>query len=155
MRPLPHPASLPAFTCVPSLVAQFAGAYFMTLLYGVLPPVMVWQLRRKAQHRREQQPEVAAPAGEARGAWQPPQPWWQQHSDMVPGGAPLLAGLFSAAVAIQLSKLALDAGLVGEGGTRFLQVGPMLCMLWSPACTPQQRVPCACSRQSLDLPKWP
>lgn len=95
---------------------EFAGAYFMTLLFGILPPVMAWQLRRKAQSRREQQPPPlrAAPAQqEAAGT---AQPWWQQHADMVPGGPPLLAGLFSAALAIQLSKLAADAGLIGEGG---------------------------------------
>lgn len=93
----------------------------MTLLFGILPPVMAWQLRRKAQSRREQQPQTlrAAPAQqEAAGA---AQPWWQQHADMVPGGGPLLAGLFSAALAIQLSKLAADAGLIGEGGG-FVQV---------------------------------
>lgn len=108
--------ALPA-TCLP----QFAGAYFMTLLFGILPPVMAWQLRRKAQSRREQQPPPlrAAPAQqEAAGT---AQPWWQQHADMVPGGPPLLAGLFSAALAIQLSKLAADAGLIGEGGG-FVQV---------------------------------
>lgn len=105
--PLPHH----------TLCVQFAGAYFMTLLFGILPPVMAWQLRAKAQARREQQPaplqHAAATDPEAAQA---PQPWWQQHVDMVPGGAPLLAGLFSAALAIQLSKLAADAGLMGEGG---------------------------------------
>lgn len=89
----------------------------MTLLFGILPPVMAWQLRAKAQTRREQQPTAQQPAAAAeQEAAQVPQPWWQQHVDMVPGGAPLLAGLFSAALAIQLSKLAADAGLMGEGG---------------------------------------
>ncbi|PRW20529.1 tyrosine-specific transport -like [Chlorella sorokiniana] len=95
---------------------EFAGAYFMTLLFGILPPVMAWQLRRKAQSRREQQPGARRAALEEEEAAGVAQPWWQQHADMVPGGAPLLAGLFSVALAIQLSKLAADAGLTSEGG---------------------------------------
>ena len=92
----------------------------MTVLFGILPPVMAWQLRRKAQRRREQQPEAPlAAAGTEQEDAGVAQPWWQQHADMVPGGAPLLAGLFSAALAIQLSKLAADASLTSEGGGYF------------------------------------
>lgn len=118
----------------------------MTLLYGILPPLMAWQLRDKLQAKATKAGQAAAggaadaaqslrcqprPAGQARGAVpltaratnQPAVPWWQlQHDEMVPGGQPVLAGMFSAACLIGLSRLAADAGLTGGPGNPALQV---------------------------------
>lgn len=149
-----------------------ASAPLMTLLYGVLPPIMAWQLRRKLQGRLQQrpggEPDAAPTAAEAavdslQQQWLlrpeeavqdgaqpqalPCQPWWRvQHEEMVPGGAPVLACLFSAAFAIALSRLAVATGLAsGDGAAasgEFVQV--------STACLP----PCRDSqpRQCKALP---
>ncbi|KAI3424069.1 hypothetical protein D9Q98_009432 [Chlorella vulgaris] len=136
---------------------QLAGGYFMTLLFGILPPVMAWQLRTKlaAKHGGTAPgtaaqstagmpgshastspallgsgevllPAVNAPssaagtaAAGAQGQQQRQargQPWWQLHEEMVPGGTLVLGGLFSAAMFIELSRLAADLGsLAGSG----------------------------------------
>lgn len=135
----------------------------MTLLYGVLPPVMAWQLRAKVQAKRQQQvappqppqPQPQSPASAAEAAverlqqqWppagpaepapgagrRPELPWWrQQHDEMVPGGAPVLAGLFVAAVAVIQQRILADTGLssaaAGEA-SGYVQVG----LLGSLAC---------------------
>lgn len=62
----------------------------MTLLYGLLPPVMAWQLRARR----------AAAAGPASPEGAP----------FVPGGTPVLAGMFGLATAIELSHVAADLG---------------------------------------------
>jgi hypothetical protein len=90
---------------------QIAGGYFMTLLYGVLPPLMAWQLRKKMLASKQQQQ---------------PQQQQQQHEEMVPGGQPVLAGMFSMAMVIELSRLAADAGLTGGPTHPFIQVGRWL-----------------------------
>jgi hypothetical protein len=128
----------------------------MTLLFGILPPVMAWQLRKKlaAKHGGTSPgaaqstagtpaihagsspaalgsgevllPTVTVPssaAGTAAAAVQGQQlrqargqPWWQLHEEMVPGGTLVLGGLFSAAMFIELSRLAADLGsLAGSG----------------------------------------
>lgn len=118
----------------------------MTTLYGLLPPLMAWQLRRKLQPKDQEDGTGAAEAVQRlQQQWQPtklsepaaaqpaaagqqeqqrmpaeaPQPWWQQqqHEEMVPGGMPVLAGLFSAAVVIGVSRLAADAGLTSGSGS--------------------------------------
>lgn len=138
-------------------VLQLAGGYFMTLLFGILPPVMAWQLRTKLAAKRGGTapgtaaqstagtpgshastspallgsgevllPAVNAPssaagtaAAGAQGQQQRQargQPWWQLHEEMVPGGTLVLGGLFSAAMFIELSRLAADLGsLAGSG----------------------------------------
>lgn len=141
--------SLATPLCLPSL--QIAGGYFMTLLYGILPPLMAWQLREKLQGQptkagqaaigsgaADQLPGAPAlqpvqqqrlPAAREGGAPPPParpeqQPWWrQQHEEMVPGGLPVLASMFSVACLIEISRLAADAGLTGGSGNAALQVG--------------------------------
>jgi hypothetical protein len=117
----------------------------MTLLYGILPPVMAWQLRRKAQ---ADQPSSAASAAseqpsDAAGHADVVAPWWRRPSPadvpqpqsaaaggfrqqaMVPGGPVMLASLFSAAVAIEVSRLAADAGQLATAGGEagLVQVG--------------------------------
>ena len=111
---------------------QIAGGYFMTLLYGVLPPLMAWQLRKKMVATKQQQ---AAEDGGAlqpqqqQQSWlqaqpkQPQQQQQQQHEEMVPGGQPVLAGMFSMAMVIEVSRLAADAGLTGGPTHPFIQVG--------------------------------
>jgi hypothetical protein len=42
---------------------------------------------------------------------------------MVPGGQPVLAGMFSMAMVIEVSRLAADAGLTGGPTHPFIQVG--------------------------------
>lgn len=145
-----QPACLPFF-----LPLQIAGAYFMTLLYGVVPPLMAWQLREKlknkaaalpatpqqaalidagseASHLQQatgkaaavvevvQQQQWQTQQGEQPGPQQAQQqPWWRlQHEEMVPGGLPVLAGLFSAACTIELSRLAADASHLASGPGR-------------------------------------
>ncbi len=115
----------------------------MTLLYGVLPPLMAWQLRDKLrgsaqqqqqqqqqqQHRQGSRAETSSAPGPGLADPQAQQaPWWQQaqqaHEELVPGGAPVLAGLFCAATAIGLSRLAADAGLLTGGHpSSLVQVG--------------------------------
>lgn len=112
----------------------FAGGYGMTLLYGLLPPLMAWQLRSKLRSRQRpaaaahaaSAPPAEAAVGRVQEQWlaqsaqqdeapheaPPRQPWWrQQHEEMVPGGAPVLAGLFVAAVAVIEQRFVIDAGL--------------------------------------------
>ncbi len=142
----------------PHLSSQIAGGYFMTLLYGVLPPLMAWKLREKlhgrAGHTRPHRQGHTAKAGQATAGDRAPPPaaaqrlpppqqptqlaveaaehtvqapqkalWRQQHEEMVPGGLPMLAGMFSAACLIEVSRLAADAGLTGGPGNEALQVG--------------------------------
>lgn len=139
---------------------EIAGGYFMTLLYGILPPLMAWQLREKLQGQptkagqaaigsgaADQLPGAPAlqpvqqqrlPAAREGGAPPPParpeqQPWWrQQHEEMVPGGLPVLASMFSVACLIEISRLAADAGLTGGSGNAALQ-GAIQAALHSPA----------------------
>ncbi|KAL4459158.1 hypothetical protein ABPG75_014023 [Micractinium tetrahymenae] len=130
---------------------EIAGGYFMTLLYGILPPLMAWQLRHKLQGKATQAGEAAKSGaaavqraeqrqrpvelagGAAERSAQPPLPWWrQQHEEMVPGGLPVLAGMFSAACLIEFSRLAADAGLTGGPGNAAVQ-GAIEAALHSPA----------------------
>ena len=66
----------------------------MTLLYGMLPPVMAWQLRARR-----------AAGGGAGGA-----PASPEGAPFVLGGTPVLAGMFGVATAIELSHVAADLG---------------------------------------------
>ncbi|KAL4427144.1 hypothetical protein ABPG77_001148 [Micractinium sp. CCAP 211/92] len=146
---------------------EIAGGYFMTLLYGVLPPLMAWKLREKlhgrAGHTRPHRQGHTAKAGHATAGDRAPPPaaaqrlpppqqptqlaveaaehtvqapqkalWRQQHEEMVPGGLPMLAGMFSAACLIEVSRLAADAGLTGGPGNEALQ-GAIEAALHSPA----------------------
>ena len=99
----------------------------MTLLYGLLPPLMAWQLRQKLRSRQAAADrDRAAPASAAAERLQGPlqeqqQLWWRQHEDMVPGGLPVLGAMFGAACVIEVSRLADDAGLTGGPGNATLQ----------------------------------
>eukprot|EP00210_Caulerpa_lentillifera_P002500 g2397.t1 len=95
------PPSLAAFSS-PGLffaATRIAGGYGMTLLYGVLPPIMAWYNR---------QPLESNPV--------------DKKQTFVPGGRPLLASLTSFAASIELGKLFSDLKglLVATGGTGVL-----------------------------------
>jgi len=64
---------------------RIAGGYGMTLLYGVLPPIMAWYLRH--------------PAEDASCA---------KKRELVPGGRPVLASLTSFAASVEIGKLLTD-----------------------------------------------
>lgn len=73
------------------IATQVAGGYGMTLLYGIIPPLMAWNLR-------------SAPGAQHKPALKLP---------LVPGGRPLLASVASCAAALEFGKLAVDSsGLV-------------------------------------------
>jgi len=69
------------------IATQVAGGYGMTLLYGIVPPLMAWNLR-------------SAPGGEHKPAFKFP---------LVPGGRPVLASVASCAAALEFGKLAIDS----------------------------------------------
>lgn len=74
-------------------------------LYGLLPPLMAYQLRKKMAQQA------------------------QQHEELVPGGTGALAVVFSCAAAIFLSRVAADVGLAGGGSpleTMLALLGPPL-----------------------------
>eukprot|EP00210_Caulerpa_lentillifera_P004707 g4491.t1 len=70
------------------MATRIAGGYGMTLLYGVLPPIMAWYMRH--------------PKGCPSCARRPP--------NFVPGGRPVLASLTSFAASIEIGKLCSDLG---------------------------------------------
>jgi len=72
---------------------QVAGAYGLTLLYGLLPPVMAWQLRHQ-QHQHH-------PAGFME----------RQPAPLVPGGTALLAMMLGVVGAITIGRVSTDLGL--------------------------------------------
>ena len=81
---------------------SIAGAYFDTLIYGILPPAMAFALRNK---QVQQEQEAAAPATAAAPA------------GLIPGGVAALASCAVGSLTIGLSKLAGDLGLsVAAGG---------------------------------------
>lgn len=99
-------------------VLSVAGGYGMTLLYGVLPPLMAWSLRgqaageqARAAQAQAQQQEEGAGRGRGSGAALSSSSLPPVFEPMVPGGAPVLAALLAAAVAIEVSRAAADAGL--------------------------------------------
>lgn len=67
--------------------SQIAGAYGITLLYGILPPMMAWHARKPGTE-------------EDQGGKMP----------LVPGGSPVLASLASCAAAVEVGKFATDSG---------------------------------------------
>ncbi|GMH35841.1 hypothetical protein BSKO_03709 [Bryopsis sp. KO-2023] len=74
---------------------QIAGAYGMTLLYGIMPPLMAWCVRHPIEGHSPK-------ASKKR---------------MVPGGRPVLASLASCAAALEVGKLAKDSGAFISGLT--------------------------------------
>lgn len=101
--PAPTPAHVCAvlLTLTPPTVASIsgtdifmtathlAGAYGMTALYGLLPPVLAWSVRRNA---------------DAEGT---------QGNQLLPGGEPILAGLFAAGVGVFSLQLQADVSAAG------------------------------------------
>lgn len=86
-------------------VLSVAGGYGMTAMYGVLPPLMAARLR-------SQQEGDAKSSGAAEGA-----DAWAATGAMLPGGAPVLAGLLVMATGVGLSRLVADAeGAVAAAG---------------------------------------
>lgn len=69
---------------------HLAGAYGMTALYGLLPPVLAWSVRRKA--------DVEGTQG----------------NQLLPGGEPILAGLFAAGVGVFSLQLQADVSAAGS-----------------------------------------
>ncbi|KAK9804780.1 hypothetical protein WJX72_004945 [[Myrmecia] bisecta] len=69
---------------------QAAGAYGMTLLYGVAPPLMAWSRRSAASSQPANSSQAARP--------------------MVPGGPFVLASLCSCATGIEVARIAADSG---------------------------------------------
>ena len=84
--------------------AQFAGAYGMTTLYALVPPLMAWKLLSNAdkpseEHSPEAQPSLPHPLTTFTGA----------------GGRMVLASMTAAAVGMESFKAAVDSGLsIGE-----------------------------------------
>lgn len=74
------------------IASQMAGAYGITLLYGIIPPLMAWQMRHP-------------PEGEK----------FRVKKPMVPGGKPVLASLASFAAAVEVGKFATDSGAFLSG----------------------------------------
>lgn len=64
-----------------------AGGYGMTLLYGLLPPVMLWALRSRVG-----------------------QSSMMAHQVLVPGGRPVLGGLFAIASLVAVNRIGADMG---------------------------------------------
>ncbi len=94
-----------------SLCLQACGAFGMTLLYGVVPPLMAWQLRARlstaegtpaASSKRGQHTEPSWATAWAQGA---------QGGPFVPGGTPMLAGMLAVALMIFGGHLASDVGV--------------------------------------------
>lgn len=69
---------------------HIAGAYGDTLLYGLLPPILAWSVRRNE--------DLTAYRGR-----------------LLPGGEPILAGLFAASVVVLSLQLKSDVSLGGAG----------------------------------------
>ena len=88
----------------------------MTLLYGVLPPLMAWSLRDQLQRRAAAAQAPTPTPTRNTTSPSPPQveaPWLSTVQEpLVPGGAPVLAALLVVAVGIELTRLAADSGLV-------------------------------------------
>ena len=61
----------------------------MTLLYGILPPIMAWYLRHP--------PEETQTSSQCR-----------KRRELVPGGRPVLASLTSFAASVEIGKLVTD-----------------------------------------------
>lgn len=83
-------------------MSNFVGAYGMSVMYGILPPLMAWKMRtgrRKSQARRT------------------PQPVNFKINTLLPGGRWSLGALGASAVGIALSQVAEDitsSGVVGS-----------------------------------------
>jgi len=79
------------------LATQVAGGYGTTLLFGIIPPLMAWNVR---------------PTGTVSQRMAPSKP-------MVPGGRKVLASITSCAAAIEVSKLATDSSGLLNGIVSF------------------------------------
>ncbi|KAK3246605.1 hypothetical protein CYMTET_43864 [Cymbomonas tetramitiformis] len=89
--------------------ANFAGAYGMTTLYGILPPVMAWNMRGyladtygPSQQRSTDSSQVDEPNSDPSLI--------DRLQELVPGGNPVLAGLALSAFAVQVMRASQDFG---------------------------------------------
>lgn len=84
----------------------------MTLLYGVVPPLMAWQLRCKSSSAPAGAPTPAPAPSSAAAGWLPAGRAGRQFvSPYVPGGTPVLAGMLAVAMTIGAGRIAADMGL--------------------------------------------
>lgn len=90
-----------------------AGAYGLTLLYGLLPPLMAWQLRgrQQAQQQRDGTGGAAVAAAGRGAAAAVAVAGAAEPGPLVPGGTPVLAAVFAVVAAITLGRVAADLGL--------------------------------------------
>jgi tyrosine-specific transport protein len=102
------------FLSVPLVVAQqcpniflpvtnFVGAYGMTTLYGVMPPIMAWTMRRERRESWRDDPFK-------------PLALRFKTNTLLPGGRFALSALSLSAIAIALSKVHDDISMVGASG---------------------------------------
>eukprot|EP00210_Caulerpa_lentillifera_P002516 g2413.t1 len=81
---------------------RIAGGYGMTLLYGILPPIMAWYIRHPTTEKSINNQDTKN---------------WPVKKVFVPGGRPVLASLTSFAASIEIGKLMTDLkGLVAALG---------------------------------------
>jgi len=93
---------------------NFAGAYGMTTMFGILPPVMAWKMRAQIAKRAAVLTEADAPsvlsAGHTEAVRKESPMRETRHGVNVGGGTPALAALSFAACAITLGQLRNDIG---------------------------------------------
>ncbi|CAM6034823.1 unnamed protein product [Sphagnum compactum] len=82
--------------------SNFAGAYGMTSLYGVIPPAMAWTLHRSGSLLSERSKEVLEPKP-------------SQQPIVVPGGKLTLAGIGACACVVILGQIVLDLPELSTG----------------------------------------
>lgn len=87
---------------------QVAGAYGLTFLYGLLPPLMAWQLRQRQQRAARTAGAAARGMG---GQGLPAHGGCSAEGPLVPGGAPVLAAILVVVGAITVGRIASDLGL--------------------------------------------
>lgn len=92
-------------------VLSVAGGYGMTLLYGLLPPMMAWKLR---EQNSSSSPVPSSIVGGGASSSSTAVPASGSEEEMVPGGKPVLAILFGMAAAVEVGRLLTDVGLMGH-----------------------------------------
>lgn len=88
--------------------ANFAGAYGMTTLYGIMPPIMAWNMRGYLADTYGSLQQQTVDVSDADGATD--STFVNRLQELVPGGNPVLAGLALSAFAVQVTKASQDFG---------------------------------------------